>query len=55
LIWHDEGFLLEDFGVLLILFADDCGSGVKLLQVEDDGILDVNVCLCKNIVDTYIE
>jgi len=32
-----------------ILFPDDSSAGVELFQVVDDGVLDVDICLCEDI------
>ena len=54
LVGHDVRSL-ADYQVLhLIFFADDLRSGVQLLQVVHDSVLNVDVNLCEDIIRTLV-
>lgn len=52
LVRHDVRFLLKDLSVNLIFLSNDCRSWVQLLKVVDDSVLDMDIRLSENIIDT---
>ena len=52
LVRHDVWFLLKDLSVNLIFLSNDCRSWVQLLKVVDDSVLDMDIRLSENIIDT---
>lgn len=52
LVRHDVWFLLKKIWVNLIFLSDDCRSWVQLLKVVDDSVLDMNIRLGEDIIDT---
>jgi len=52
LVRHDVRFLLNDLSVNLIFLSNDCRSWVQLLKVVDDSVLDMDIRLSEDIIDT---
>jgi len=52
LVRHDVRLLLKDLSVNLIFLTDDCRSWVQLLKVVDDSVLDMDIRLSEDIIDT---
>ena len=52
LVRHDVRLLLKDLSVNLIFLTDDCCSWVQLLKVVDDSVLDMDIRLSEDIIDT---
>ena len=52
LVRHDVRFLLKDLSVNLIFLSNDCRSWVQLLKVVDDSVLDMDIRLSEDIIDT---
>jgi hypothetical protein len=52
LIGFDVGTGCRDADVVLL--TDNLCSGVELLQVINDGVLNMDICFCKNVIRAAI-